>query len=197
MAWISSGSTGMVFNSGTIIGTNNAGVYLGAGGTVVNQTSQRHRNNRGNNNEATSEFNGNTVPTISGGNNGVLISGGLGFVTNSGSISGGNWAGVWLADGGTVVNQTSQQRHGNNRGDDYETASSYNGNNIPTIAGGDFGVLITGSTNAAVINSGVIIGTNNAGVRLEKGGTVINQTSRRHGNNRGDDYENASSYNGK
>jgi len=193
---IISGDTGTVINSGTIMGITNAGVLLTEGGTVVNQTSQRHGNNRGYDNNTASEFNGNTVPTISGGNNGVLIFGGLGFVTNSGSISGGNGAGVWLADGGTVVNQTSQ-RHGNNRGYDNESASSYNnGNTIPTIEGGDFGVLISGSTNAVVINSGTIIGTNNAGVRLEKGGTVINQTSRRHGYNSGYDNESALEYNG-
>ena len=189
------GDTGTVINSGTIIGTNNAGVRLEAGGTVVNQASQCHGNNWGNDNNTTSEFNGNTVPTISGGNNGVLIIGGLGFVTNSGSISGGTIAGVWLSDGGTVVNQASR-RHGNYSGNGYDTASSYNENTIPTIVGGDFGVLITGSTNAVVINSGTIIGTNNAGVRLEQGGTVVNQTSRHHGYNSGYDNESASSYNG-
>ena len=172
---IISDGPGMVINSGTIIGITNAGVLLTDGGTVVNQTSERHGNYSGYNNESTLGYNGNTVPTISGGNNGVLILGDLGFVTNSGSISGGTVAGVWLADGGIVVNQASQ-RHGNYSGNDSQPASAYYGKNIiPTITGGDWGVLISGSTNAVVINSGTIIGTNGAGVLLTLGGTVVNQ----------------------
>jgi len=193
---ISGGTNAVVINSGTIIGITNAGVRLENGGTVVNQTSQRHGNNRGNDYNAASGNNGNNIPTIEGGINGVNILGGLGFVTNSGSISGGTGAGVWLHDGGggTVVNQASQ-RHGNYSGNDSQTASAYNENIIPTIAGGGWGVVIGGG-DGTVINSGTIIGTNDAGVLLTDGGTVVNQTSRGHGNNRGDDYETASAYNG-
>ena len=193
-----------VINSGTIIGTDNTGVRLeGDGGTVINQTSQRHGNNSGNNtnnNETVSAndsqtSSANNNPTIEGGKYGVEISGGSGTVINSGTITGTDKDGVRLKDGGIVVNKTSQQ-HGNNSGNDNDTASAYNGNNVPTISGGEYGVEISDGT-GTVINSGTIIGTNKDGVRLkDDGGIVVNQTSQRHGNNSGYGDATTSGYDG-
>jgi|GEM_PF-1863846 uncharacterized protein with beta-barrel porin domain len=192
-----SGGKGIVINSGTIIGITNAGVLFTDGGIVVNKTSQQHRNNSGDDQETVSGYSGNTIPTIAGGINGVNIFGGTnGVVINSGSISGGTGAGVWLHGGvgGTVVNKTSE-RHGDYSENDSQPASAYNENIVPTIAGGGWGVVIGGGE-GTVINSGTIIGTNDAGVLFTAGGTVVNQTSRRHGNHWGNDYETASAYNG-
>ena len=176
---ITGGGVNSVFNSGTIIGTNNAGVLLGVSGgsgVVVNQTGRRYRNDGGNDSETASAYERNDQATISGGNNGVVIIGGSGYVTNSGSISGQRGNGVWLENGGVADNQ----RHG-------------------TISGNDYGVAITGGGSNAVFNSGTIIGTNNAGVLLGVSGgsgVVVNQTSRRHGNDWGNDSETASAYDG-
>ncbi len=158
---ITGGGVNSVFNSGTIIGTNNAGVLLGVSGgsgVVVNQTGRRYRNDGGNDSETASAYEGNSQATISGGNNGVVIIAGPGYVTNSGSISGQRGNGVWLEDGGTVDNQ----RHG-------------------TISGNDYGVAITGGGSNAVFNSGTIIGTNNAGVLLGVSGGSGVVDNRRHG----------------
>ena len=184
-----------VINSGTIVGTDNTGVRLeGDGGGVINKTSQHHGNNSGNDDATASAYNGNNIPTISGGEYGVEISDGTGTVINSGTITGTDKDGVRLKDGGIVVNKTSQH-HGNNSGNDDATASAYNGNNIPTISGGEYGVEISDGT-GTVINSGTITGTDKDGVRLKDGGIVVNKTSQHHGNNSGNDDATASGYNG-
>ena len=166
---------GYVINTGVIIGTNNAGVHMHDGGLVVNQTKQSHGNNSGYGDEAAAANNSQFSSSsdrgiIQGGTYGVEISGDIGYVTNSGSITGDTRDGVRLWDGGLVVNQSQE----NNWGGYGNTPTYNNGNNNPTIAGNTGGVKITGGE-GLVINSGTIWGTNNDGVYLGDGGSVYNK----------------------
>jgi outer membrane autotransporter protein len=140
------GGLGTVINSGTIVGTNNDGVYLGSGGSVDN----KHHG------------------TITGGEYGVEITGGEGYVTNDrGTISGESRDGVRLRADGTVDNG----RHGGIYGnvDGVHISSDVP---VPAVAsefgGGKYGGDYT------VINYGTIVGTNRTGVLLENGGNVYN-----------------------
>ena len=71
-------------------------------------------------------------------------------VTNQGKITGGSKAGVELAKGGTITNQSGG-----------------------TISG-NYGVILAGST-GSVSNTGLISGNGQAGVLLNTGGYVYNQ----------------------
>ena len=87
------GFSGHVANSGTIIGTNNNGVYLGAGGSVTNMTENA---------------------IISGGQVGVEIFGGAGTVVNAGNIIGNSGTAIQLDDfANSVTLQTGSVVQGN------------------------------------------------------------------------------------
>jgi hypothetical protein len=73
---------------------------------------------------------------ITGANGGIYADNGAAFITNQGTITGTNDFGVLLAAGGTVTNSGT----------------------AAFISGGQFGLQITGTVTAAVINRGTISG---------------------------------------
>jgi outer membrane autotransporter protein len=161
------GSAGSVYNyEGSIRGTNNDGVYLGAGGSVYN------------------DLHG----SIEGGQYGVEIAGGTGAVTNyGGSIAGYSHDGVRLRAGGTVDNEEYGTIAGSTSGvkitGDTGTVINNGGlimgqtvdgvylgaggsvENSGSIDGGQYGVLIDGGP-GTVINSGMIGGENGIAILL-------------------------------
>jgi uncharacterized protein with beta-barrel porin domain len=166
------GDVGVVNNSGTITGTNGFGVYMGAGGSVINYSG---------------------AAIYGGGHAGVQIEGGAGSVANQGSIAS-SWDGVYLGSGGSVVNYTGGTITGPGQngvtiygGAGFVTnAGSITGGrngvrladggvveNLATITGGNDGVKILGDV-GVVNNSGTITGTGNDGVYLGDGGSVNN-----------------------
>ena len=168
------GSTGSVYNAGSIVGANHDGVRLWDSGTVDNeggsitgytggvkisgpgavtntgsiigQTADGVRISGGGivNSLATNGI-------IWGAEYGVEISGGTGFVYNAGSIIGTNHDGVRLRDSGTVDNEGG------------------------SIFGNTGGVKISGP--GAVTNTGSIIGQTADGVRIGTNGIVNNLTT--------------------
>ena len=181
LACFNSGGTGVVFNAGTIIGTNNDGVHISGGGSVYNS---RHG----------------TITSL--GNDGVGIEGGVGSVVNSGKIIGAGSVGegVYLADGGTVSNLCRAIIQGNNNGV-YILNSGGTGvvvnagkiigtnNDGVYISGGGsvdnqrwgtingpFGVAIVGGA-GSVTNAGRIIGTSGTAISLDNyNNTVVLKT---------------------
>jgi len=168
------GSTGSVYNAGSIVGANHDGVRLWDSGTVDNeggsitgytggvkisgpgavtntgsiigQTADGVRISGGGivNSLATNGI-------IWGAEYGVEISGGTGSVYNAGSIVGTNHDGVRLRDSGTVDNEGG------------------------SIFGNTGGVKISGP--GAVTNTGSIIGQTADGVRIGTNGIVNNLTT--------------------
>jgi hypothetical protein len=135
---ITNGFAGTLINAGLIAGAASGPLGYGAalygGGSVVNQAGG----------------------TITSGRYGVFFKNAAGYVTNQGSIHGGTLAGVYLGDGGAVVN-------------------SYAGDpSIGTITGGVYGVTIGGAI-GSVENLGLIEG-GSIGVGLSDGGAVTNGT---------------------
>ena len=124
---------GTVTNAGNIsgTGTNGVGVYLAASGNITNAS----------------------TGTITGGFFGAFVEGAGGTISNSGSISGGNYDGVVLGLGGTVTNATGGH-----------------------ITGGSTGVYVKYRAVGTVTNSGSIseTGTISTGVDLAGGGTLTN-----------------------
>jgi hypothetical protein len=158
-------------NAGATISGNVNGIYLLAGGSVMNMVDG----------------------VIAGGSNGMVISGGPGYVNNSGAITGTNETGVLLLDGGGVVNNSSGFISGgvsiiggsgfvNNSG----AITGTNETGVLLLDGGDVvnnssgfisgGVSIIGGS-GYVNNSGAITGTNKTGVLLLDGGEVVNNSS--------------------
>src|SRR5579862_3666447 len=165
-----SGGGGTVSNSGVIqgVGTASAGVYLTAGGTVVNNLGGL----------ISGTVDGATIGNLAG------TSGGGGTVSNSGVIQGVGTAsaGVYLTAGGTVVNNPGGVVTGILNGAAIGNRSGTSGgggtiSNSGTIAGTgskSAGILFT--TGGTVVNGsgGLITGTNE-GVAIESGsGTVAN-----------------------
>jgi outer membrane autotransporter protein len=109
--------------------------------------------------------------TITGGNYGVDFEGSTaGYVTNSGSITGTNDTGVYLAGGGSVNNSGTITGIGNDGVDIYGGGIV---NNSGTITGiGNDSVEISGG--GSVNNSGIITGIGNDGVDIYGGGSVSN-----------------------
>jgi outer membrane autotransporter protein len=165
------------------------GVYLGAGGTVYNDTNGYIRGNDNGVNVNASPSTvinygqiegthsgvymgqGSTLSnvnggTITGGDNGVYVSGGAGTVVNRGaSITGQNGDGVFMNSGGTVLNQKARFWE-HSTGTSTKMGSS-------SIYGSVYGVEISGAP-GTVENSGSIYGESRDGVRLRAGGTVAN-----------------------
>lgn len=178
-------AVGTVVNDGTIIGAGSKtvesyGVYLGAGGSVINGSSS------------------DVAATIQGGYFGVQVSGGAGTVLNVGTIVGlagsaSSW-GVRLSQEGTVTNGAS----GNIGGDRYGvgimggpglvvnngTIAATSEFGIEFNAGGAFtnsatgyvvgvqrGVNFSGSATATVTNLGRVSG--DTGIALPGGGATV------------------------
>ena len=134
------GQAGSVVNSGTIVATNYQGVYFSAGGTLTNA-------------------NGGLV---AGGRQGAEITGysgtgaSYGYITNSGTILGTEFQGIFMGVGGTVTNSGG-------------------------LIQGASGILLAGGP-GIVTNSGMIAGTSGTGVELESAGTVIDSGTISGGN---------------
>jgi outer membrane autotransporter protein len=170
-----------VFNTGTIIGTNSAGVYIAGGGSVNNRC-------------------GGTITGL--GDDGVEIEGGVGSVVNHGTITGAgsDGYGVYLVSGGSVSNLCRGIILGNQYGVYIKNSSGtgvvYNAGTIigtnndgvhiggggsvynswhGTISGGSNGVSILDGV-GSVVNHGTIIGAGpvGEGVYLANGGSVDN-----------------------
>ncbi len=184
------GATGTVTNAGTITGididedgdNDAAGVYLGDGGTVTNQSGGTISGEFG-----VTILGGGTVTNAgtitSKGTDavGVYIDGG-GTVTNQsgGTISG--YTGVVIADGaGTVINAGSIISTGADGSGVYLNNGTVTNQSGGTISGDD-GVYIGGD--GTVVNAGTITGANvdddgdqdAAGVYIGGDGTVTNQS---------------------
>ena len=178
------GSSGTVVNLGTVVSHNGAGVGLSAGGSVTNGAS------------------GATAASIGGVSNGVVIAGTTGSVANYGTIasSGPSANGVYLADGGSVVNAAGGLIVGSRSGvainiaagtvDNFGTIAasitytagiylgaggSVTNQSSGFVEGGGDGVDIAGSA-GTVTNLGAIAGLGERGVWLGAGGTVANGT---------------------
>jgi T5SS/PEP-CTERM-associated repeat protein len=173
---------GTVVNAGTInAGTASAGIFLLAGGSVINQQGAQ----------------------VLAGGDGIEAMYGAGTVQNAGTIDGGptNGAGIYLLFGGSVTNQAGGQILSSGDGiEAVDTAGSVmnagtidagaNGVGIALFAGGSvtntasgsvsgfFGVAITGSATGSVLNTGTIAGSGirASGVYLT-GGSVTNTAS--------------------
>jgi uncharacterized protein with beta-barrel porin domain len=179
------GSLGTVTNSGSITATHGAGVYLSAGGTIINQA-------------------GGAI-TGFGLGNGVYITGSAGTVTNAGTISASNagfYAGVSMNAGGSVTNQAGGVITGFGNGV-YITGAAGTVTNAGTISASNVGLYIGvslgagGSVNnqaggvitgygigvrviggaGTVTNAGTITGINGNAVYLIDGGSVTNLAS--------------------
>ncbi|MCW3475507.1 hypothetical protein OL599_13060 [Rhodovastum sp. RN2-1] len=145
------GAGGTVTNTSSIIGGHNGVRIVGAIGTLINSGSIVATAG-----DVIAFHSGGSVSNAAGASitgqgtqgAGIYISGGASTVTNSGTISGIDYA-VDLAAGGNVVNNAGA------------TITSHRGVNI---LGG------TGTVN----NSGSIAGTTSFGVRLQAGGQVTN-----------------------
>jgi uncharacterized protein with beta-barrel porin domain len=176
-------AAGAVTNAGTVTGSIISGVYLRDGGSVINQSAGAISGGPvgvliGATGAVTNSgtisgryvgvdlFRGSVTNqaggTIGGQRYGVIISYGAATVTNAGTITGTNRAGVYLQSGGSVTNQSGG-----------------------TISSQRYGVIISYST-GTVTNAGTITGTNRVGLYLQSGGSVTNQSGgtisgRRHG----------------
>jgi T5SS/PEP-CTERM-associated repeat protein len=162
-----------VTNQGSILGGTADGIDLLLGGTVTNDA------------QVSGVF-------------AIEIDGSAGTVVNAGILTGGaTGTGIYLADGGTVINQANAQIQS---GDDGVTTQGsaavvtnagiinagiggaavdlFAGGTVANLAGGtltgDWGISIQGAANNSVVNDGVITGEAQSGVFLT-GGTVTNQ----------------------
>jgi hypothetical protein len=121
-------SSGAVLNQGTINGVI-TGVYLGAGGGIVNGATN------------------NAYASISGSHAGVTIAGSAGAITNYGSIEG--RTGIYLADGGTVTNIQNVQQHFN------DSLAA----NAAILGSTGAGIVVANAPGTIINNGGVIRGT--------------------------------------
>jgi uncharacterized protein with beta-barrel porin domain len=212
---------GSVYNQGTITGTNGFGVYIGSGGgkitnngtaslisggygvaiegtgTVVNQGTITATSSA---RTGVGIYAGGTVTNsgaaarITGQANGVDIGGGAGTVTNSGTIQGVAGAGIVIANGGTVTNQTGGLIEGATAGVKV-TGGTVQITNTGTIAGtgaSGVGVLFTGSAQGTIDNFGTIEGAGGTAVQfaggtneliIESGGVLEGEADGRLGTN--------------
>jgi hypothetical protein len=171
-------ASGTVTNAGSMTGTSNDGIYLGAGGEVTNSGSGSIAggiyavdvwaapgtvSNYGSMSGTTiagvflraggEVTNSGSGATITSDRSAVVVKTAPGTVSNSGMMTGTNLFGVYLGDGGTVTNSGSG-----------------------SIAGGRYAVDVHAAA-GTVTNAGSMNGTSNDGVYLGAGGTVTNSGS--------------------
>jgi hypothetical protein len=157
------GGTGAVTNSGSILG-GFSGIVEAFGGTVTNAAGG----------------------TISG-NNGVMLEGQPGTVDNQGSIAGTFGNGIYLGEGGSVLNSGSISGHAD--GVYFRVAGAILTNAAGAYIGGFQAIVAgagTGGGPTAIDNFGVVQGDTQAatsataaagaGVYLDAGGSVTNET---------------------
>jgi fibronectin-binding autotransporter adhesin len=171
-----------VVNDGDITAINSTGVDMGAGGSLINQS----------NGVITGYFGVDSAAYLT--------------VVNAGTITGTEFGGIsLLVGGGSVTNQAGGTITGNDGVVGRESVTVINAGSIYGTGGGGVGVylqgggsvtnqsggtitgdsgIVGGGTIAAyglgpmtVVNAGSIAGTGSAGIRLDDGGTVVNQAS--------------------
>src|SRR5579862_2320830 len=159
-----SGGGGTVSNSGVIqgVGTASAGVYLTAGGTVVNNPGG----------VVTGILNGAAIGNRSG------TSGGGGTISNSGRIAGtgSKSAGILFTTGGTVVNGSGGLITGTNEGVAIESGSGTVANlgAIAVEGSSSVGVWLLAGGNVTNHLSGIIEGSFQGILISSAAGSVVN-----------------------